>query len=252
MVRISILLFFLHCSVNRSVTIDEEKVINLGSKSCKLIRKGNLENGSLFLSLHDDENTSVIAFNEVSQFIGQPVLIELQQSGSRFIKYGYNGLEYSIDPNRIFTEIGLTSTLKKYNKSFPNEVKESLNKFSKQLLDLILPSDKKKYIVAIHNNSNDNYSAKSYVGNKDAEKIYMNPAEDVDDFFFVINQQDFEFFKAKKRNVILQSKQATDDGSFSIFCARNSQAYINIEAQDGHKDIQKKMIKEAYELIMSK
>jgi hypothetical protein len=252
MVRILILLFFLPLSVDRSLPIDEEKTINLGSKSCKLILKGKLENNAIFLSLHDDENTSVIAFNEVSQSIDNPVLIELQQSGSRFIKYGYNGLDYLIDPNRIFTEIGINNTLKKNNKTVPAELKVALKKVSIQLIDLILPKDKKKYIVAIHNNSNDNYSAKSYVGSNDAEKIYMNPSEDPDDFFFVTNLQDFEFFKTKKRNVILQSLKALDDGSFSIYCARINQPYINIEAQDGHKETQKLMIKEAYQLIQSK
>jgi hypothetical protein len=252
MVRILILLFFLPLSVDRSLPIDEEKTINLGSKSCKLILKGKLENNAIFLSLHDDENTSVIAFNEVSQSIDNPVLIELQQSGSRFIKYGYNGLDYLIDPNRIFTEIGINNTLKKNNKTVPAELKVALKKVSIQLIDLILPKDKKKYIVAIHNNSNDNYSAKSYVGSNDAEKIYMNPSEDPDDFFFVTNLQDFEFFKTKKRNVILQSLKALDDGSFSIYCARINQPYINIEAQEGHKETQKLMIKEAYQLIQSK
>jgi hypothetical protein len=252
MVRILILLFFLPLSVDRSLPIDEEKTIILGSKSCKLILKGKLENNAIFLSLHDDENTSVIAFNEVSQSIDNPVLIELQQSGSRFIKYGYNGLDYLIDPNRIFTEIGINNTLKKNNKTVPAELKVALKKVSIQLIDLILPKDKKKYIVAIHNNSNDNYSAKSYVGSNDAEKIYMNPSEDPDDFFFVTNLQDFEFFKTKKRNVILQSLKALDDGSFSIYCARINQPYINIEAQDGHKETQKLMIKEAYQLIQSK
>jgi hypothetical protein len=80
----------------------------------------------------------------------------------------------------------------------------------------------------------------------------MNPSEDPDDFFFVTNLQDFEFFKTKKRNVVLQSLIALDDGSFSIYCARINQAYINIEAQDGHKETQKLMIKEAYQLIQSK
>ena len=252
MVRISILLLFLHFSVDRSITMDEEKTINLGSKSCRLILKGTSDHNAIFLSLHDDENTSVIAFNEVSQSIDNPVLIELQQSGSRFIKYGYNGLDYLVDPNRIFTEIGINNTLKKNNKTVHAELKVAIKKVSSQMVDLILPNDKKKYIVAIHNNSNDNYSAKSYVGSNDAEKIYMNPSEDPDDFFFVTNLQDFEFFKTKKRNVVLQSLIALDDGSFSIYCARINQAYINIEAQDGHKETQKLMIKEAYQLIQSK
>jgi hypothetical protein len=249
MLRASILLFFIITSPS---VIDEIKELDLGTRTCKLFIKGERQNVAIFLSLHDDENTSVNAFNEICENLDKPLLIELQQSGSRFIKYGHKGLDYLIDPNRIFSEKGLTNTLKKNNKTIPAEIRGPLKDFSEKILDLILPNDKNKYIVALHNNSNDNYSAKSYVGSNDAEKIYINPKEDVDDFFFVTDSSDFEFFKTKKRNVILQSKDVTDDGSFSVYCAKKSIPYINIEAQDGHKEIQKLMIKEAYLLIKSK
>jgi hypothetical protein len=231
---------------------EEEKTLQLGTRSCKLLTTGDRQNNAIFLSLHDDENTSVEAFYEVYEKIDKAFLIELNQSGSRFIKYGYKGSDFLIDPNRIFTEKGLTNTLKKNNKSFPSEIIEPLKKFSDELLDEILPKDKDKYIVAIHNNSNENYSAKTYVGSNDAEKTYVNPNEDVDDFFFVTNNSDFEFFKSKKRNVILQSKKVQDDGSLSVYCDKHNYPYINIEAQDGHKETQKLMIKEAYSLIKSK
>lgn len=252
MLRTSILLYFILFSVEKTSFINEYKTLDLGTRSCKMAMNGNLENDTLFLSLHDDENTSVDAFNEISKNIDNPILIELQQTGSRFIKYGHKGSDYLVDPNRIFTEKGVINTLKKNNKSFPSEIKEPLINFSNQLVDLILSKSENKYIVAIHNNSNDNYSAKTYVGSNDAEKIYINPKEDVDDFFFVTDNSDFEFFKTKKRNVILQSKNVVDDGSFSVYCDKKELPYINIEAQDGHKEIQKLMIKEAYSLIKSK
>ena len=86
----------------------------------------------------------------------------------------------------------------------------------------------------------------------DAEKVNINPSEDPDDFFLVTEISDFEYFKSLKRNVVLQSHDAFDDGSLSIYCERLERPYINIEAQDGHKSIQRSMIKEVYSHIKTK
>lgn len=56
----------------------------------------------------------------------------------------------------------------------------------------------------------------------------------------------------KKYNIVLQSENASDDGSLSIYCQRNKLHYINIEAQNGQKEHQKKMILETYSLIKNK
>ena len=52
--------------------------------------------------------------------------------------------------------------------------------------------------------------------------------------------------------MVLQSINAIDDGSLSIYCQKNKLQYINIEAQHGQKEQQIKMLKETYSLIKSK
>jgi len=110
----------------------------------------------------------------------------------------------------------------------------------------------KSYIVAIHNNTNNDFSILSYKNSKDADEVYVNSSTDIDNFFIVTTQTDFDYFKANKRNVVLQSKNAIDDGSLSIYCQKNKLHYINVEVQHGQKEEQVKMIQEAYSLIKYK
>ena len=108
------------------------------------------------------------------------------------------------------------------------------------------------YIVAIHNNTNNNFSVLTYKNSKNAEQVYVNDTQDIDNFFIVTNKSDFDYFKDTKRNVVLQSVNAIDDGSFSVYCQKNKLPYINIEAQNGQKSEQIKMINETYSLIKHK
>ena len=92
-----------------------------------------------------------------------------------------------------------------------------------------------KYIIAIHNNTNGEFSAKSFNNYSHAAKVYISKSKDPDDFFIVTQLPDFIFFKRHNQNVVLQSKSAADDGSLSIYCQKNRIPYINVEAQYGHK-----------------
>ena len=71
-------------------------------------------------------------------------------------------------------------------------------------------------------------------------------------FSLLTIKADFDFFRSKNFNVVLQNENAGDDGSLSVFCQKNQIPYINIEAQNGHKEKQMQMIKESYYLIMNK
>src|SRR5580700_7911542 len=64
------------------------------------------------LNVHDDEDTSVAAgLANIKEFGGR--VIELAHSGARLITFTLAGAEYSFDPNRIFSDAGITETLKK-------------------------------------------------------------------------------------------------------------------------------------------
>jgi hypothetical protein len=186
---------------------------------------------------------------EIKSSLPKCRLYELKQSDERLLKYEIKGKVYSFDPNRIFSSIGIKGTILKYNKAHAQELENSLRLFADSLLKTINLKNSDCYIVAIHNNTNNDFSVLSYKNSKDAEEVYVNSSQDIDNFIIVTTKVDFDYFKDKKRNVVLQSANAIDDGSLSIYCQKNKLPYINIEAQHGQKAEQIKMLQETYSLI---
>jgi hypothetical protein len=246
---IQVLLSFI---ILTSLNYDRDIFFSLGTKSCKISIIGQDENLVKFISLHDNENTSVEAYTETKILLPNSKLYELKQNEERLIKYEINYKIYLFDPNRIFSNIGIKGTLKKYNKNFPSELEKGIKSFADSLLTTMKIDNSKNYIVALHNNTNNDFSILSYKNSKDAIDVYVNNSEDVDNFFIVTSNSDFEYFKSIKKNVVLQSNNAKDDGSLSIYCQKNKLHYINIEAQHGDMEEQIKMIKVTYSLIKSK
>ncbi len=214
-----------------------------------MIRKGNIGK-PLFFNMHDDENTSVEAAKEfVAKYGGK--IIELKHDGKRLVKFRLKNKQFTLDPNRIFTTSGIRKTLKEYGKTSP-ETEKVVDTFAKNMISKFLADS--KIIVALHNNSEDAYSAKSYEKGgeyeRDAAQVFIKPENDVDDFFFVTEQKYFDAFKAKGFNVVLQNNQTViDDGSLSVYCGREKITYINVEAQHGHQAEQLKMLEALREVL---
>ena len=232
-----------------SFIYDKVITFNLGKKTCKLSITGKGDESAKFISLHENEISSVQAFLKISPSLLNCKLYQLQQDGQRRIKYELNGKSYEFDPNRIFSAVGIKATLKNCNKNYPVEMEKLVKLFSDSLLSSMKIINTNDYIFAIHNNTNNAFSALSYKNSKDADEVYVNNEEDIDNFFIVTSKTDFNYFKTKQRNVVLQSASAADDGSLSIYCQKNKLHYINIEAEQGQTSIQVKMIQEAYSLI---
>ncbi|MGC1183439.1 MAG: protein tyrosine phosphatase, partial [Legionella sp.] len=109
-----------------------------------------------------------------------------------------------------------------YTPEAHHEVKKLADKI-KQLL----PEGK---VIAVHNNSS--YSLKDYLPGKtlehDAQAICMLPQNYYRNFYVVTRSSDFLRLKSQGYNGVLQKNTATDDGSLSIYLAKNK--YINVEA----------------------
>lgn len=205
----------------------------------------------LYFNMHDDENTSVQAAKSVVDKQGGKI-IELKHTGARLINFKLNNKPYTIDPNRIYTKIGINKTLLKNGKTSP-EAEAEVDKFAKKLIaDFLKQTD---VIIALHNNSNNEYSAKSYEKGgefeKDAAQVFINPQNDIDDFFFVTEEKYFNKLKEKGFNVILQdNNNVTDDGSLSVYCGKEKIKYINVEAEHGHLSQQIKMLEILREVLV--
>lgn len=246
-----ILLFLFSLLLMTSFYIEHDQYYALGTKRC-LLRKTIIKEGALTLiALHDNENTAVDAFHNWTDELNIN-LLELHQRDDRYLQIQYRGINYEIDPNMIFTPSGIAKTLSRNRLKIPAEIPLLVKSFADSLLSLFIDPEHKKYVVAIHNNSAENFSILSYRDSSKAYELFIAPAEDIDDFFIVTDSSDFAYFRNMQLNVVWQNKQIEDDGSLSVYCQQRDIPYINIEAEHGHLAKQTEMIKMVYDLIREK
>lgn len=180
--------------------------------------------GKTYVHVHQNEQTALKAAKFAIQKQGGS-LITLVHSGGRNIVFHLNNQRYEFDPNRIYTDKGIKKTLAQYSRYTP-EAHHEVKKLASKIKEL-LPEGK---VVAVHNNAT--YSLKDYLpGHKlasDAKALHMSPKNYYRNFYLVTQVKDYLRLKMDGFNGILQRNSATDDGSLSIFLAK--QEYINVEA----------------------
>lgn len=234
----------------QSAAAQEVCTIGLGDTLMHLVISGERNSPVHFLNLHDDENTSVEAALIVMKEKGGR-MTELRHSGERLVKFTSGNREYQFDPNRMFTPEGRRATLKRYGGSGPTAEK-ALSAFADSLLQ-VYDITNVPCIITLHNNTENNFSAKSYlpgaIYEKEARKVFLEPGADADDFVVVTRGRFYRFFKKRGINVVLQSKRPSDDGSLSVYAEWHKLPYINIEAEDGHLEQQVQMIRATYKLL---
>jgi hypothetical protein len=215
-------------------------------------RCSNPQPGISWVHVHENETTAVTTANQIIDSLGKGCFVTWQHSGNRYVTYTLNGQEYKFDPNRIYTPKGLEATLKA-NGAFSSEGYDAAQKLASLFISKYV--DGNKLIVALHNNSdNGGLHIKSYLpggeyGN-DASQVYVNETEDIDDFFYTTDQRIFDYLKNKGFNILLQNNATvTDDGSLSVYCGYKGMVYLNIEAQLGHFEEQKRMMLAVHQMI---
>lgn len=207
----------------------------IGSDSVMLRIYTNRFEDVVFVALHDDENTAVEVSNQAIHE-GGGRFVEVVAQGTRTIRFRVAGRSYRIDPNRIFTDRGIASTLSFYGAT-SEEARSAVRAFAAVLLDTIARGA--KAIVAMHNNGPGGYSVRSYMAGgeyeRDAEGVFAAPGFDDDDFVFTSHAPYYEYLRSAGVSCVLQdNRRATDDGSLSVYCAAKGIAYANIEAEEGH------------------
>jgi hypothetical protein len=233
-------------SVNPASFIPAEKTIfhKLGDRtiSIKIAQYGQSVN-TCCINLHDDEVTAVQAARIVLAQTGG-ILIKIENKSKRIISFPFKGMVYSFDPNRIFSRAGIGVTLKAKGKINPLAIVE-VEKFAAQLLKLI--PDSSSCIIALHNNTDGDFSVKSYQpGGKrqnDARLVYADSWQDVDDIALTTDEILFNKMSALNYNSILQDNvKVNKDGSLSVYYGELNRRYINIETQHGKTAQYKEML----------
>jgi len=177
-------------------------------------------------------------------------LIALPNHGLRVVVFDLGNKRHAVDGNRLFTDEGIKLSLEKWGKirndcdGYSEEAHEAVKPFAEYLKNKF----KSKFIIGIHGNIDGDYVTEEEMNAADS---YWNPDMDKDDFFLVICQEHFDYLKEKKMNVILESQDADDDGSLSVYCRQNCIPYVNVEAQYEHLKEQLAMLSETRKMIES-
>lgn len=229
-----------------SLEVKQDSIPFMLNDSTVTIIKHVYGNDSIrFLSVHDDENTGVEAAIDFMKEHGGS-LVELAYGNERNVVFNLeNSIDKCIfDPNGMFTDTGAYRTLDKHSRVTPEAV-QAIRSLGETVLETY-NYDSLGYVVTLHNNSEGLYSIRYYLPGKlmdtAAAKVHINPTWDSDDFVFVTEPYFFDYLKKRDVNVVLQSPDAPNDGSLSVYSAMQGVPYVNIEVQDGHLKVQRELI----------
>ncbi len=215
-------------------TRTETYLLEKTSVSLQLTEYGKEPQKVIYLNLHENETTSVLAAKDYLS-TKNGYLIAVKQSGNRNLTFTQKGMKFQFDPNRMFTKPGRISTLKLLNKKYLDAAEETVEEFSDKIISRIRNA---RLVVALHNNTNGKpLSANSY------KNRYINPAMDADDFILTTEKSIYEQLKAKKINTVWETTSTSiDDGSLAYYCSQKNIPYVNVEAQHGHRSQQLKLL----------
>lgn len=210
---------------------------------------GRDSSGILLYNMHDNENSSALAGRMLARFEKGAVYYELMHDGHRNISFLHGTDSLHIDPNRIYTDAGVWQQLAR-NKNNDTLAFRMIADWRDSLMK-ILQIDRRTLVIALHNNTNQNYGFKSYMPGgeyeAEAEAVYKGCVRDKDDFYFVTGYPILDRLVCGQYHIVMQSWETlTDDGSLSVYCARLGIPYVNVEAQHGHFWRQLRMLLFAY------
>jgi hypothetical protein len=204
------------------------------------------------VNVHDDEDTAVLAGQTLLRESGGR-LIELTHSGRRQVAFQLGGAIYQFDPNRIFTDDGIRSTLLRQG-NYSEAAHAAVRSFATQFLKAFA-LDREPVIIALHNTGNGGLSINSYQPQRELHRaaagVHESSSRSAGDFFYVTDERFFSWLKARDFNVLLQDNaNVPDDGSMSVYFARRGIPYLNIEANDRHLEQQIEMVRAARQMLV--
>ena len=196
--------------------------------------------GLTYAHMHDDENTAVAATLGTLRRRGGR-LVEVRHTGKRNLRFRLGTTEHVFDPNRAFTDAGAEATLRDLG-PYSKEARAAVRAFAEAFLAAVGLEALREgpgLLVTVHNNKPGLYSARSYdhggEHERDAERVRPKRETAPDDFFFVTEARHYDLLRGGPYHVVLQDNAAaTDDGSLSVWAAREGLPYVNVEAQHGH------------------
>lgn len=203
--------------------------LSLGDTRIELQIAGDPAAPICVLHLHANERTALAAAAKIVR--RRPLhLISLRHDGGRHLRFVLDGVEWLIDPNRIFSNLGAFATLDHLNPDRPpaerQRAADACSRFAAQLLRLARWPDRP--IIAAHNNADDGQlTIHSF---RDAQSVHVGTAHPAE-LMLTTTPALFAHLKAMDHNVVLEAAPGADDGSLSKAALRARVAYINVECR---------------------
>ena len=287
--RFALGLFILIVSAvaGHAAMVASAKKIALGDTEVRVNVYENAGAAVTFFAPHHNEQ---LGLNLAKEFVGRHGgrLVEIESFDdrglpSRYLRFQANGKNYTVDPNRIFTENGRRCNV-------PAEIAATVKSFAEGVLQLLLAPDgaslraDERFLVAVHNNTDvsakpasaqtADLTAVAFIRSQStrnlahgafeaqADGVFLSNTEtDEDNFVFLSTPRHIGHFAAYGFNVVVQKQAArlrsqqcaVDDGSLSVHTAQNAIEYICLEADGatGHAR-QRQMLEAVYALLPAK
>ena len=185
-----------------------------------------------FVNVHDNENTSAEAARAWIRSHGGR-LVELEHGRGRTVVIRRDGVLHRFDPNRMFSEQGLRASLK-YHRNLTDENLALASHFAAEVVDYI-GIEPGRPIIAVHNNTDGKLTIHDFQPGEwygdDTREVFINPAEDPDDFFFTNTPALFEALKTMRYNVALMVESPPDRGTLANLVNARGGIYVLVEAE---------------------
>jgi len=235
-------------AVTHTLRLEDEKVwVKVYQRPGRPAGQGS---GLNLVNLHDNENTSVEAAKAYIRAHGGR-LMELVHGRGRTVAIRRSGILHRFDPNRMFTAAGLRQSLD-YHHNLTDENLAVASRFARQVADLI-ELERENTIIAVHNNSPGKLTIYDFKPGEwygdDARDVFINPAEDPDDFFFTNSPALFRALKTLRYNVALMVPDPPDRGTLGNYVNNAGGIYVLVEAEHGHLARQTRMLEDLGRLL---
>jgi hypothetical protein len=203
-----------------------------------------------FVNVHDNENTSAEAAKVWIRSHGGR-LVELEHGRGRTVVIRRNGVLHRFDPNRMFSEHGLRESLR-YHHNLTDENLALASRFAAEVVEYI-GIEPGKPIIAVHNNTDGKLTIRDFRPGEwygdDTRDVFINPAEDPDDFFFTNAPAIFEALKAMRYNVALMVANPPDRGTLANLVNARGGVYVLVEAEHDRLQRQIAMLEDLGRLL---
>ncbi|PST84544.1 hypothetical protein C7T94_06625 [Pedobacter yulinensis] len=242
--------FAQHPPVFEGMTIDSSR-FQVSDLALNLVKYSYGGSNVRFLTIHDDEDTGVKAAFDYIQINGGSI-VDCQYGSVRNFRFTFETDTYQVDPNSIYTKEGVKLGLEKYSEIVSNRAMRLLMDAGEEILRVYNHKDH-GYFITLHNNADGGFGISSYLKGYElestADSVHINFEMDNDDLIYVTDLRLFNYIKKQNVNVILQSKNALNDGSMSVYAQKHHIPYINVEVQHGHRDEHLRLLSIAVEAM---